>query len=142
MRLVVDASVAIKWFLREREAEQNVPEALAVAQAILEQGAMLSAPPHWTVEVMAVVARLSPGMVPEALTLLDEMRPNLIEDAAAMRRGVEMAVALNHHLFDTLYHAVALEAGATLVTADDRYFDKAAGHGGLMRLADFPVAAA
>jgi hypothetical protein len=31
-------------------------------------------------------------------------------------------IETDHHLFDTLYHAVALEHGdAVLVTADDRY---------------------
>ena len=34
-----------------------------------------------------------------------------------------MALRLGQHLFDTLYHAVALHTpGATLVTADKRYF--------------------
>jgi len=35
-------------------------------------------------------------------------------------------VSLAHHLFDKLYHAVALSVpGAVLVAADRRYFDKA-----------------
>jgi predicted nucleic acid-binding protein len=44
-----------------------------------------------------------------------------VSSRAAYRRAVEIAVALNHHLFDTLYHAVALEEGATLVTADEAF---------------------
>jgi predicted nucleic acid-binding protein len=52
---------------------------------------------------------------------------------------VDIAVGLNHHLFDTLYHAVALEEGATLVTADEAYFAKAKQLGGIERLADFAV---
>lgn len=142
MKLVIDASVAIKWFLSERSGEQDVPRAVAVGRAVLEQGASLFAPPHWSLEVLAVIARLAPDQTENAVTTLDEMRPNIVDNARVMRRGVEMAVTLNHHLFDTLYHAVALETGATLVTADDRYFDKAAGHGGLIRLADFPVTTA
>lgn len=36
-----------------------------------------------------------------------------------------MAAQLDHHLFDTLYHAPALESGAAvLVSADDRYVRK------------------
>ncbi len=50
-----------------------------------------------------------------------------------------MAITLNHHLFDTLYHAVALEVGATLVTADEVYFNKARHLGGMQLLADFKV---
>jgi hypothetical protein len=42
-------------------------------------------------------------------------------------------------LFDTLYHAVALEEGATLVTADETYFSKAKGLGGIVSLANFAI---
>jgi predicted nucleic acid-binding protein len=48
-----------------------------------------------------------------------------------------MAIELRHHLFDTLYHAVALERGASLVTADDAYFRKAYRLGGIVRLAEW-----
>ena len=44
------------------------------------------------------------------------------------RSAIERAAQfdhLDHHLFDTLYHAVALEEGAMLVTADTAYFAKA-----------------
>jgi len=44
-----------------------------------------------------------------------------------------------HHLFDTLYHAVALEEGARLVTADAAYFAKAKDLGGIELLADFAM---
>jgi predicted nucleic acid-binding protein len=50
-----------------------------------------------------------------------------------------MAIMLDHHLFDTLYHAVALEQGATLITADEAYFAKAKDLGSITRLADFAV---
>src|SRR5208282_1664295 len=42
------------------------------------------------------------------------------------------------HLFDTLYHAIALEhAGATLVTADRRYREKAENYGNIVALRDW-----
>jgi predicted nucleic acid-binding protein len=44
---------------------------------------------------------------------------------------------LRQHLFDTLYHAVALETGATLVTADERYYETARGEGNITLLSDF-----
>ena len=56
-----------------------------------------------------------------------------------MKRAADLSIELNHHLFDTLYHAVALEEGATLVTADEVYFAKATGLGNIQRLADFAV---
>jgi len=52
-----------------------------------------------------------------------------------------LAVELNHHLFDTLYHAVALQFPDTLfVTADTQYFRKAAKLGHIIELKDFPQA--
>lgn len=43
-----------------------------------------------------------------------------------MQLACTLATDLDHHLFDTLYHAVALDvAGAILVTADNRYLRKA-----------------
>lgn len=46
-----------------------------------------------------------------------------------------MAVALQQHLFDTFYHAVALEEpNGVLITADERYFRAAQSRGGIRRL--------
>jgi hypothetical protein len=47
-------------------------------------------------------------------------------------------ICSNHHLFDTLYHAVALEhEDALLVTADDRYYRKAEHYGTIAVLRDW-----
>jgi predicted nucleic acid-binding protein len=139
VRLVVDASVALKWFLQGRPGELHVAEAEAVAEAIGRSGTELFAPFHWTAEIIAVLARIERGLVDDALLLLDDMRPVVVGDVPVLRRAAELATSLNHHLFDTLYHAVALEEGATLVTADESYFDKAKGRGAIQLLADFQV---
>ena len=65
------------------------------------------------------------------------MRPLVIHNVRLLKRAADLAITLNHHLFDTLYHAVALEEGATLVTADDIYFAKAASLGAIQRVSDF-----
>jgi phage-related protein len=54
-----------------------------------------------------------------------------------LTRAGQLAVDLGHHLFDTLYHAVALEPEACLVTADDRYHHKARALPGLRHLRDW-----
>ena len=139
MRLVVDASVAVKWFLKERLDETHLAQAEAVAAAIEFSGTVLLAPAHWILEVIAVLARTDPGAVDDALLFLSDMKPTTIQGVPVLKRAADMAITLNHHLFDTLYHAVALEEGATLVTADEAYFVKAAGLGNIQRLADFAV---
>lgn len=139
MRLVVDASVALKWFMTERPDEQNVAEAALVGKSIETSRAELFAPPHWIAEIISVLARLDPPAVDGALTTLGSLEYVTICDQLAMRRAADLAIKHRHHLFDTLYHAVALETGATLVTADERYFTKARGEGGIELLADFKI---
>ena len=52
--------------------------------------------------------------------------------------ALELAMRHQHHVFDTLYHAVALQTpGATLNTADKRYYDKATVDGRVTLLADW-----
>ncbi|MEQ1576698.1 MAG: type II toxin-antitoxin system VapC family toxin [Hyphomicrobium sp.] len=137
MRLVVDASVALKWYLAHRDGELHVGEAAAVG-AIIESGSSkLFAPPHWVIEVLSVLSRLEPQFVDVALLQLTDMTPTIISNASVLRRAADLSILYNHHLFDTLYHAVALETGATLVTADDRYFAKAQSEGHITLLRDF-----
>jgi predicted nucleic acid-binding protein len=128
MRLVVDASVALKWFLRGQPGELLVDKAEAIAAAIAV---------HWGAEVISVLARIEPGLVDDALVALDDMRPAINAGVPVLRRAADLSIRLNHHLFDTLYHAVALEEHAVLVTADETYFDKAKSLGGIASLADF-----
>jgi predicted nucleic acid-binding protein len=139
VRLVVDASVAVKWFLKERLDEPHLTQAEAVAAAIELSGTVLLAPVHWILEIIAVLARTDPGAVDDALLFLDDMKPTTIQGVPVLRRAADLSIALNHHLFDTLYHAVALEEGATLVTADEAYFSKAKHLGGIEFLSDFAI---
>jgi predicted nucleic acid-binding protein len=137
MKLVVDASVALKWFLADKSGEEHLAQAEAVATAIEHGETEFFAPLHWTAEIIGVLARIEPGAVDDTLLVLDDMKPTLIDGVPVLRRAADLAITLDHHLFDTLYHAVALETGATLVTADDTYFNKARDLGSIQRLADF-----
>jgi predicted nucleic acid-binding protein len=139
MRLVVDASVALKWFLQDPPGELHVEKAEAIAAAIARSPTELFAPVHWAAEIVSVLARIEPGLVDDALVVLDDMRPTVNAGVPMLGRAADLSIALNHHLFDTLYHAVALEEGATLVTADEAYFSKAKGLGSIVSLASFPI---
>ena len=48
---------------------------------------------------------------------------------------------LNRHLFNALYHALALIEHATLATADHHYFRKSKNRGSVYMLADFDAGA-
>jgi predicted nucleic acid-binding protein len=139
MRLVVDASVALKWFLAARPEEGQLAQAEAVAAAIEESHTELFAPSHWIAEIVGVLVRIEPAIVDDALLVLDDMRPTLVDGVSTVKRAADMAVQLNHHLFDTLYHAVAMEMSAILVTADDVYFNKAKALGAIQQLREFAL---
>jgi len=141
LKLVVDASVALKWYLGDRPEEPDIAQAAAVGETIERQNSDLLAPPHWIIEIISVLARKEPAIVNVALAQLTDMRPHIVDHANVVRRAALLAQSLNAHLFDTLYHAVALEYGATLVTADDRYFAKAQGQGSVVMLKDFAAPA-
>lgn len=134
MKLVVDASVAVKWFLPDSPREPDADQAGALLRAIGEGRVELLQPPHWLAEVAAVIARLRPEIAAEAIDLLDSMELATAADAGLYKRASRLAQELDQHLFDTLYHALALENDALLVTADDRYLRKAGRLGKIVAL--------
>lgn len=128
MICVVDASVAVKWFVEGDwcQHEDHVDAALALLRASAEGSVQLLQPPHFLAEVAAVLSRLKPEHALRDVTNLAALDLIWAEPTQAYAKTIKLAIRLKHHLFDTLYHAVALGTpGAVLVTADRRYFDKA-----------------
>ncbi len=128
MICVVDASVAIKWFAHGDWAtrEDHIEPAISLLLACRDGAVDFYQPPHFLAEVAAVLARLTPDTAAQSVEDLAAMSLVWAEPTLAYPRAIAMATQLKHHLFDTLYHAVALETpGTTFVTADRHYFDKA-----------------
>ncbi len=137
-RIVADASVIVKWLLPERDHEADVERALAILQQVKQAEITLHQPPHWLAEVAAVVTRLSPATARQQIALLYDMDCDVIDAPEVYLTACELSLDLGHHLFDTLYHAVALHlAGATLVTADEQYYQKARSRSGISLLSAF-----
>jgi predicted nucleic acid-binding protein len=139
MRLVIDASVAVKWIVGDQPGESDVDRASALLGAIARGSVSAIEPAHWVAEVAGVVVRLKPDHAVAAIALLTHSRFSTTASRAAYRRAAQISRYLDHHLFDTLYHAVALEERATLVTADAVYFAKAKNLGRIELLADFAM---
>ena len=125
MKWVLDASVALKWFFADRVDEPLVAPAIGLLQRFQTGEDRFLCPPHFRAEMAAVLARESPDTANDSVNDLLTMTWETTADEAVYRRAIALANALDHHLFDTLYHAVALVHGATLVTADAKYFKKA-----------------
>ncbi len=135
MIVVLDASVMLKWLLEDPAREPDTEKAAAVIESVVRSELAILQPVHWLTEVAAVIARLTPDTAVRDVEWLAALQFSTTDDPAVMRRATQLAIETSHHLFDTLYHAVALEHdGAVLVTADNRYYLKARRHGKIAAL--------
>jgi len=135
IRLVAHASVAVKWVLPERR-ETDAGAALDLLAGIRDGDLELVEPVHWLAEVAAVVVRLRPAAAKPALALLEALDFDVDGDRETYELACDLSCRLRHHLFDTLYHAVAIRLGAELVTADLAYHRKAMRLGSIHQLTD------
>jgi predicted nucleic acid-binding protein len=138
---VLDASVILKWLLEDPDREPDTDKATAVVQAVIDRRVELLQPVHWLAEVAAVLARLSPQTALEDVELLASLQWPVSDEPSVIRRATALAMETGQHVFDALYHAVALEQEeATLITADDRYREKVLSHGKILALHDWAYA--
>ena len=141
MIVVADASVALKWFFSDSTVEPHTDLALAIFEGAVLGRIQLVQPVHFVAEVAAVLARLKPDEAQDDLVDLIAIDRQTKDSPELCVAAVDLATRLRHHLFDTLYHALALQTpGAVLVTANRRYFDKARHLGRIRWLADFAFA--
>jgi predicted nucleic acid-binding protein len=138
MRVVLDASVVVKWLAPVLDDELDADKAVEILAAVESERLSLHQPPHWLAEVAAVVTRLSPDTAQQKVTALYAMDFPVLDTPEMYAFACKLAWELEHHVFDTLYHAVALELRETvLVTADERYYKKAKRHGCIALLSEF-----
>jgi predicted nucleic acid-binding protein len=124
MTLVVDASIACKWFFEEPGAD--------FARSILASGERLLAPDLIVAEVANVAwqrahrTEISPehaGLAVSGLKIIDELVPLLV----LADRALEIAVGLRHPAYDCFYLALAEQRDVRLVTDDRRFRQAIAG---------------
>jgi predicted nucleic acid-binding protein len=119
MALVVDASVAFKWFVPEPASDR--------ALLLLDLNDALIAPELILVEVInAMWARLRgrenfATVVGDATRSLPRILESTVPAAPLMARALAMTIELNHPLYDCIYLALAEREAAFLVTADDSF---------------------
>lgn len=122
MNLVVDASVACKWFFEENLSSE--------ARVLAESDAVFSAPDMILVECAnAAWRRVRTNTVPEAqarafLAALPQWFESLVTSARLHKAALDMALALDHPVYDCQYLALAEDMETRLVTADLAFVDR------------------
>ena len=138
MTVVVDASVIIKWLIQDPKREAGTDKATRLMDSVTKGDLPILQPVHWVMEVGGVLARASPATAADDVTMLYALEFPIADDPLLLRRGAELAVELKQHLFDTAYHAIALETPGTIfITSDERYFRAALPKGRIAYLPDW-----
>ena len=120
--MIVDANVALKWFL---------PEAGSREAVALQSGPHnLAAPSLIRTEVAGAICRATRGKTPRLsnaeadrlyshwLTLLGQRVLELVPDETLVKEACGLSVSLGHPLADCLYLELAYRCNIPLVTAD------------------------
>jgi predicted nucleic acid-binding protein len=120
---VIDASVAVKWYIPEPFSEQAVyylellregkAKLLAPELIIAELGNIL-----WKKELSGELARDEVQLIGE--TMANSFPAELTEARLLLPAALEIAFELKLALYDSLYLALAIVKMATLVTADKK----------------------
>jgi predicted nucleic acid-binding protein len=135
--VVADASVSIKWFFPDLEAKEDADKALDLLKKIRVGEVELIQPPHWLPEVVAVISRIRPSIAEQAIDYLTAMEIRIEHDPDALKIAAQLSRQLNHHLFDTYYHALAIFNDAVFVTADSVYYRKVGSMGNVKLIRDW-----
>lgn len=118
-RVVVDSSVAFKWF--SPDGESCVDEALALLEGLRSGDLTLIVPTHLSAEVLNGLrySGLDPSSVSDAATALADLGLVVVPLAPPLTDlGVEYAFAHQLTVHDALFPALATLLDAELITAD------------------------
>ena len=116
---VVDASVAAKWFVPELHWAQ--------ANRLLDPEFVLHAPELLLAEIGNMFWKrvrrleLESQKASEVIQGLAGFRIELIRSQELIGMALDLAVFLDHPIYDCFYLAAAVERGAPVVTADARF---------------------
>ena len=137
MRLVVDASVAVKWLVAEDGSD--------LARELAAGGDALHAPRLMASEIAnamwrkARLGEIGPGAAAAMIASVPEMPVRWGADETVSADALRLALTLDRPVYDCVYLALAHRIGAAVVTADRRFANALAptAHGGaVMTLAD------
>lgn len=139
---VVDASVAVKWFMKEKEDDRAA--AFALRRRHIEGKSRMIVPELFLLEVPNAIKVGRKATEDELARVLDTLHDL---DLQVERHSWDVlrkanAIAWAYHLtwYDGVYVALAEVLGFPLVTADEALMRKMRGHSIVVRLKDLALA--
>lgn len=123
MNVVVDASVPTKWFSQEPGHE--------IALRLLRGEYTIVAPDFVILETLNVIWKqfrrkeLTHAQASETESQLADYFDKLVPASELSVRALNLAIELDHSVYDCAYLACALIAGGPLVSADEIFLNKA-----------------
>jgi predicted nucleic acid-binding protein len=123
--VVVDASVAAKWFLPEN-GEALVDQAAALLDMYDRKQVQFVVPDLFYVEIASAiwkavrVGRVSRAFADQALVLLTQREFATVPSLKLLDKAFQIAADHGRTVYDCLYVALAVQSHAQLITADER----------------------
>lgn len=120
---IIDASVIVKWLIEEKKGKL---QAFQIKEDFIGKKIRLKIPNHCFFEVMNVLGIKAPAI---AIQFLSQLLTLKMEEAHLTIEIGNRAIQIMKEFsgisfYDAAYHALAIEAGGTFITADKKYFGK------------------
>ena len=131
--LVIDASVAAKWFLPAR-GETLTHEALELLDRYAKGEVRFVVPDLFWAEFGNILwkatrlARLTEAVAESAIGALRDRGLPTVSSKSLLAQAFAVATAFDRTVYDSLYVALAVEGKAQLVTADEKLANALAAH--------------
>jgi predicted nucleic acid-binding protein len=136
LKLVVDASIGIKWF--KEENEKNVDLAIGLLRLQLENNIELIVPDLFFYEVMNILLLKTNFDLQDTQLSLDKLTKlnmNIIHpDKEVMFSALNISKSSNLTFYDSLYLSVAQHFSAVLVTDDSKILQNRGNYGFIKNL--------
>lgn len=119
MKLVIDASVAVKWYIEENWNDE--------ADQILTQNYTLIAPDFILVESAnifwkkVIKQELKQSEAHHNLELLTLSFDDYISSHNLYSQSLQLAFETNHSIYDMMYLSAAVQSNTMVVTADQKF---------------------
>ena len=141
MRLVVDASVAVKWLVAEEASD--AAHQVAASDDDLHAPRLLASEIANALWRKARLGEIDRGRAGALMNAVSQMPIRWSADETVCTDAIRLALALDRPVYDCMYLALAHRLGARVVTADVRFANALAPteHGDMVvTLSDYVIA--